>query len=220
MNQVHAMQDIANTGSLPMSKTPLKTVGTDAMMQATALTAELMAYVRGQAPKWHGFAVRIINLTTDGRAAFIKQLKEQTAEMRKANADALAVLDKAGKPDPSKSDNKTASGRVRSALVEVSKLSTIANAFNSGATIEGLIEHHATTGRQQSEGLTLEHVGYEVMVEYARLFSKSGAGRKADPWLVKFGKWLESQGKVGDDADEITQAQYAQAVALFNAMSK
>lgn len=218
MNQVHALQTISETGSRPMTKATIPAEGTDARMQGSTLCAEVMAAIKGPAP-WRGFAIRIINMTVDARSAFLKAMKAELTDLRKRNSEAIANLAKDGTPDPSKEDTKLARQRVASATVEASKLQTIAVAFNGAATVEGLIEHAASTGRVKGSTITLDQVGYEVIVEYSRQFRESTAGRKADPFIVKVGKWLD-QNKPNDDADNATQAQYAAFVALHTKLAK
>jgi hypothetical protein len=191
------MATIARTGSTPMTKADIPAQGTDARMQGNMLANEVFAQVKLTGNIWRTFALRLINGTVDMRAAFLAACKTMLRDMRKQNSEAIANLNKDGKPDPTKDDTKLAAKRVNSATIEVSKLTTIANAFNAAATVEGLVEHANTTGR--CKGARLEDIGYEVMVEYARLFSESKAGRKADPFITKLSKWLEKNPPAEDD---------------------
>lgn len=185
--------------STPMQGSIIHAAGTDARMAANTLAAEVMAHAQMDRKVWLRFAWRVIDGTTDMRAQFEKTLESMIKDMRKANAEAGAVLGKDGKPDVSKTDTKQAAKRVNSALVNVSCLRTIGKAFNGAATVEGLLAHAAESMRCKVGDVTREQVGFDVIVEYARLFSESKAGRKADPFLTKLAKWLDSAGKPAED---------------------
>jgi hypothetical protein len=193
----HSMATIARTGSTPMTKSTIPAQGTDARMQGNMLANEVFVQMRADRGVWRTFALRIITGTTDMRAAFLAACKTMLRDMRKQNAEAIANLNKDGKPDPTKDDTKLAAKRSATASVMVSNLNIIANAWNGAATIEGLVEHANTTGR--CKGATLEDIGFDVIVEYARLFSESKAGRKADPFITKLSKWLEKNPPAEDD---------------------
>ena len=199
--------------SEPMRKPEIQTVGTDARMLANTLAAEVVAHAQLDGKVWLRFAWRLINATTDMRAQFVKTLDEMLKDMRRVNAEAGAALGKDGKPDVSKSDTKQASQRVNTAMVNVSCLRTIANAFNGAATIDGLLTHACESMRLKLGECTQDQVGWSVIVEYARTFSTAKAGRKADPFLTKLSKWLDSTGKV-DESDAVQLAQWKEVAAL------
>ena len=194
----HAMQTIATSGSLPMTKQPLQTEGTDARMAGNMLANEVIAYTMTTAGAWKGYAMRLITGTTDMRKVFMDAIEKGLKDMRKANAESIAAsLNKDGKPDPTKDDTKLAGSRVRSATTNISWLRSIAHAWNSGASVEGLLDYAKATGRRTHA--TVEEVGYTVIVEYAAQFREAQAGRPADPWLVKLAKWLEKNPVPADD---------------------
>jgi len=185
----------------------------DAKMMANTLAAEVVAHAQMDSKVWLRFAWRLINATTEMRAQFVKTLDEMLKDMRRVNAEAGAALDKDGKPDVSKSGTKQASQRVNTAMVNVSCLRTIANAFNGAATIDGLLTHACESMRLKLGECTQDQVGWVVIVEYARTFSTAKAGRKADPFLTKLTKWLDSTGKV-DESDAVQLAQWKEVAAL------
>ena len=199
--------------SEPMRKPEIPVAGTDARMAANTLAAEVMAHAQLDSKVWLRFGWRLIEGTTDMRAQFVKVLDDMLKDMRKVNAEAGAVLGKDGKPDVSKSDTKQAAGRVNTATVQVSCLRTIANAFNGAATIDGLLAHACESMRLKHGECTQDQIGWVVMVEYARLFSAAKAGRKADPFLTKLAKWLDSAGKVAED-NETELAQWKAVAEL------
>lgn len=211
---MHSMQTIAESGSKPMQKQPLPAEGMDARMAAVALIAEMMAHVKQGAGFWHSVACRLVLGTTDMRAAFIKGLDAEVRQLRKEHAEAIAAVGKDGKPDVTKEDRKFAGSQVNTATVYVSHMRTIAHGFNSGATVEGLLEYAAQKGRARA---TLDQVGWTVIRDYASQFKESKGGRKADPWLVKFSKWLDSQGKPAED-DALGQEQHAAIVQAYNTL--
>ena len=217
---MHAMQQIASTGSTPVTRTPVSTIGLDAKMIGNNLANEVIATVYMQASPWHGFAVRLIAMPNDARAQFLAATEAWLKDMRKRNSESIAAVDRTGKPDPTKSDTKRAGALVNSATVQVSKLRTIASAFAGAATVEGLIEHAKLHGRVKGT-ITLDDIGFEVMVEDSRLFSKSKAGRPTDAWVVKLSKWLDknppAEGEDDTMYNEISK-QVAAAVAKMQAV--
>lgn len=213
----HAMQTIATSGSRPMQKQLIPSEGMDARMKAQLLVASVMAHVQTDAKVWQGFALQLIRGTTDFRAAYLKGMKEQLQDLRKQNANAFGTVAKDGTPDPTKSEVKMAGKLVSTATQYVSKLNTIANAFNGAATAEGLIHHVAEQRKVKPEGITLESLGFTLIADYAAQFSDSKAGRKADPFIVKLGKWMDTIGKAAaEGGDDTAKAQYEQVLALVN----
>ena len=203
--------------SEPMRKPEIPVAGTDARMQANTLAAEVMAHAQVDSKVWLRFAWRIIDGTTDMRAQFEKVIAEMKRDMRKVNAEAIAVRDKLGAPDVSKSDTQYAGGLVSSALNRVSALTTIAHAFNSGGTIEDLLHSADKRARLELGTTQREHVGFETIYAYAKPFSASKAGPKVKGFLVKLEKWLEEAGKPNEasatyDADV---AHHATIVAVM-----
>lgn len=209
--QVHHMQAIAKSGSLPMTKQPIKLESRDDRMAGNILAAEVLAFAKGNVSSWRAFAIRVIGMTPEARAVFIKAIKAEQGAMTKAQTEYGFT----GKG--------FAKGNTKSFGVEVSKLTTIANAFNSGATVAGWREY---VNRQQEDkskhakddAEMLEHGGYDTLVSYARTFSNSKAGRKSDDWLTKFGKFLERNKPAEDDVKGAEF--YEQAVKFYNGLNK
>lgn len=201
-------------GTLTMVNKPAQRVGSDMALSVTALVAEVMATVQLQIKPWHAYACRVIALPTDGRALLIKMLGDDLRKMRADNAAIHAELGKDGKPNPTKDETKAAAKLVASATVNVARLSTIAKAWNSGATLEGLLDF--ATGRG-GKPTSINEIGFIVIYNYAQTFSKSKAGRTPDTWLVKLGKFLEKNPPAEDDADALEQ--YNAIVAVYNAES-
>lgn len=205
------MQAIAESGSVPMTKQPIKLESRDDRMAGNILAAEVMAFAKGHRNVWKGFALRIItDLTVEARAVFIKALKNEKATLTKAQTEHGF-------------DAKFSKVNTASMTTEVSKLTTIANAFNSGASVAGWREFvnrqlNDESKHAKDDAEMLEHGGYDTLVAYSKLFSDSKAGRKADDWLTKFGKFLERNKPADDDAKGAEF--YEKAVEFYNGLNK
>lgn len=208
----HYMETVRRTGATPVAKQEPKTEGRDATLAATTLLAEVMAHVRSGDKVWHGFALTLINGTTDMRAAFVKGLSKHLSDMRKANTDAIAQLGKDGKPNPTKDETKMAGKAVGTATVYVTYLRQIAAAFNAGASEEGLMAYVHTRNRTPAK--SLDDIGFTIIKEYADTFKDSDArGRKADPFAVKLAKWLDKNPVAEGDTEGV--ALFAKVLALM-----
>lgn len=204
---MHALQTIAETGSRPMTKAPLRVESRDDRLAGTMLAAEVMAYAKGGRSKWREFAMRLIDMTVEARAVFLSTIKADKAAMTKAQKEAGF-------------EEKFTKVNTASLSVEVSKLQTIASAFNSGATVEGWMEyinHHQAdrSKHARTPAEVREHAGYDTLVQYARTFSQSKAGRKADTLAVKLAKFLKNNAP-DQDADANEQALYEALVTISN----
>ena len=210
---MHPIKEIETFQQTPMTKPALPAQGRDASMAANLLIAEVMAHVRAGDKVWHGFAVKIIEGTTDFRAAFVNGLGKHLSDMRKANTDAIAQLGKDGKPNPTKEEQKIAGKRVGTATTYTTHLRHIAKAFNAGATVEGLMAYVHSTNRSPAKGL--DEIGFTVIKEYADTFKDSDArGRPADPFTVKLSKWLDKNPAAeGDKTGAALHAVVAKLVA-------
>lgn len=196
----HPAQTIATMGALPFTKQPTPAEGTDARMQASLLTAETMALIKGQSIQWHAVAWKIIGMTTDGRAAYVKMLDKELAALRESveNHETLNY------------DEKAARKLVASATTKASECRTIANAFNGSANKEGLAEYFHVSDP--------ENLNFQMILEYARTFNKSAAGRKPDTLLVKLGKWIEVQKKSPEPNAE-DQRVMQELLSLYNRLA-
>lgn len=206
-------------GATPITKATIASAGKDATLQAMSTVQEVLAHVKEDDRFWYNMGRRIIDGTTDYRAQFVKQLNSALKDMRAGNAQALDTsVNTDGKPDPSKDARKQASKNVAAVSVNISRLRTLATAFNGAATVQGLIEFYVAQGKARSDGITLDHVSWTCMHQYAVTFGEGKAGRPAHTWLQKFGKWLEGAGRLAVYSKE-EQAQYNAAVALYNKLN-
>ena len=175
----------------------------DDKMVGSTLASEVMASAKMEANVWRTYATRIMNITAEARVAFLNAIKADKGAISKAQIE-FGV------------DDKTAKKRTNSATTRCSEMQAFASAWNSGASLSGLMEY-ANKGvpaaqQCQSEDEILAHCGYAVMLEYARTFSKSKAGRPSKTWIQKMVKFLED-----NPVDEGPDAKlYATIIKLVN----
>ena len=180
------MAEIERTMSLPITKQEPATVGKDAVILATELVAEMFADVETQASKWHGFAWRVIDATTDMRVALQTLIETRKRAMKEENATFHGWDSKAaGKA-------MGAEGKVGSYIVNVSRINTIAKAFNAGATVAGFAEFSGiSVDRARS-------IGWRQMYDYCKTFLGAEAGRTPDSLLTQFDKFVSAKAKGRD----------------------
>ena len=196
----HPLSVIADGAMVPVAKRDEErdkriAVGLD-ITAGNTLANEVMAFTRGSAVSWYGFAKRLIGLTHEGRAQFIKALDADLKAMRVAN--------RAGE---TKEDKAAANKRVASATVQCSRLRTIAKAFNGAASVSGLIGFVAAQMHVSPDGLKLEDCSYVFIYDYAKTFNGTKARAQQD-WLAKLGKWLDNN-PVDETDDEMVKARNA-----------
>ena len=180
----------------------------DDRMAGNLLAQEAWATVRTQANVLHALALKAIRgLTVEGREAFIKAVDG----LKKDTRNALVRLKIEG------ADSKLIAQRVNSATTRVSELRTIAKAWNSGATEQGCVEYVAGTMRENAGQVTIEDIGFHTIVEYARLFSESKAGRKPDTYAQKVAKFLERTKP--EEGDKQGGELYDALVAMYNKLA-
>ena len=207
---MHAMQTILESQSQPMKSAPIKLETRDDRMAGSLLAAEVIAYAMGEQSKWLAFGWKVVDLTVEARAVFINQVKASKGAMTKSQNEHGI-------------DEKASKKRTASFAVQISQLSQVANAWNSGATLEGFAEYANSTINDKAKHVSAEHIrdhaSWTLLVEYARTFSKSSAGRKPDDFQTKLAKFLKNNAP-GDDAPQADVTLYEQAVALCNAALK
>lgn len=183
----HYAATIERTQSLPMTKKPTPPAGTDARMLAAVLVAEVVAFIKATDNKWHTFAWRLIDGTTDFRAEFVKGLDAQ----RDAIITECAEFHKW--------DKATTAKKMQSIKVEFSRLTTIARAFNAGFTLRELLK--ATTvandGNMPESDATVHalarDLGVRTVYEACAGFLKSDAGRTPDSVKEAARKWAKAR---------------------------
>lgn len=207
---MHALNVIAATGATPMKAKPIAVQSYDDRMVGNMLANEVLAYAKTTTNKWREFAIRLIPMTVEARKVFVDAIKSQKAAMTKAQTE-YGI------------DAEAAKKRTASFSVQVSELTTIANALNAGATVEGWRTFVNASIKDpakhcESDASTLEHAGYDTLKAYARTLSTSKAGRRTDTLLVKLGKFIEAQRKLELNPDDA--ALMAELVSFYNERAK
>jgi len=180
IRKTHALATIENEKQGPMVKAAINAAGRDSMLQVAILVAEVFADAQAVQNKWHDFAWRIIRLDTDGRTEFVKMVRRKNEELRKELEHAHAM------------DSRAARKTLNSATVQISRLNTIATAWNSGATRVGMAEFYDVPDP--------ENIGFIRIYDYAKTFTAAKAGRKQDDLLTKLDKWLKAAAAQADDS--------------------
>lgn len=211
---MHSLATIEQMKAQPITKATIPAQGRDAVLAGNMLAAEAVATAMTQSNVWHGFAVRVINLTADGRDAFLAAVRGSLKDFAQRNAEAIADTTRTGEKAITDADRKAARKRLATATVYLSGLSIIAKAWNKGATTEGLIAYFKQATRERHTTPALDAIGYTIIVEYARTFSDSKAGRRADDFKTKLTKFIERNPPADDDT--IGVALLAQVMALLN----
>jgi len=203
----HAMtrlaQSASNVANGPATKLDYqKRIATlDDKMVGSTLASEIMAAAKLEANIWRSFAIRIMNVTSEARVAMLNAIKGDKGAMTKGQTE-FGI------------DDKLAKKRTNSATTRVSEMQSFANAWNSGASVTGLLAYaNALLPKDKqanSEDEILAHAGYTLMLEYARTFSKSKAGRPSKTWTEKLIKFLEDNAAPEDKAE----------LAIYNAVVK
>lgn len=214
------MGTIADEARKPIGKSPEQDqpVPLDDRMRGNTLAAEVVAYQRAQQRgQWAIFATRIRSLTREGREAFLKAIRQWLASARKMERFAAARnMDKEGEPEPTREESKRAARIVASATVEVSKLSTIATAWNEQATDEGLVAFYLAQRRGKTD-VRPDEVPYAHVYAYAKSMNNATAGRKSQPFAIVVQKFLERTKPREEAGDgEPAEKLHAALVALVN----
>lgn len=170
----HAMHAIAAAGALPMVKAQIPAVPTDSRMAGALLASEVIATMRTHAKHWHTFAWNIIRMPADGRIAFQNAVKKELDALKAENESVHGA-------------SKELARTLRSATVQVSRLNTIAKAWNAGAHETGLAEFCGCSDP--------ENVGFIKVYEYAQQFVKADAGRPAQSVKVKLQNFIKGIAK-------------------------
>lgn len=207
MPQVHSMEQIRTAGAEPMRAKPLPVNDRNDRLTATILAAEILAQAKVETVTWAKFAWRIIDANVEVREALQAEIKKQKAEMTKGQTE-FGI------------DKKIASKNTGSFAVQVSRCSTIAKAFNSGATVEGLKDfingQLPANKRAKTVAEVREHVGFIVIYNYAATFTGGKGSKTNTSWLENVGKFLDRNPPAEDDVQG--QAQQAEFVKLYNAL--
>lgn len=209
MNQVHTMEQIRTAGAEPMRAKPLPVNDRNDRLTATILAAEILAQAKVETATWAKFAWRIIDANVEVREALQAEIKKQQAAMTKGQVE-FGI------------DKKMASKNTASFAVQVSRCRTIAKAFNSGATVEGLKDFINGQMPANKRAKTVEevrdHTSFIMIYNYAATFTGGKGSKTTTSWLENVGKFLDRNPPAEDDTQG--QAQQAEFIKLYNALVK
>lgn len=186
---------VAELHAEPIRQQPIPDMPHNDKMAGWTLAQEALALSRSSQSPWTGLAHRLFPLTIEGRVAFMDALKADKKEMREQLKEAHGL---AKNSEVAKMLHSTAG----TATVRCSHLATIAHAINSGMDYETVGAFFKVSDPQ--------HVSIDVLYQLAKTYKDTKAGRKADPFVVKLGKWLD---KASED-DKATQ-EYARILAVY-----
>ena len=195
--KTHPLQSISESGAQPLARAVALRGGNvhSDVMAGMLAGQEIIGIIKAHARDYTTLCHRLWNLTTEGRTQAIKTLREWIAQCKKDNADMPGM------------DKKATARLINSATTRASELSTVAKAMDSGMV------KASVAGIMQCTEDEVVNVGHDKMVSIARTFVKSDArGRKPDPFMVAFGKWLlknkPEADKTGDLADYNAVAEF------------
>lgn len=206
----HPMQAIANDGAKAIGGTKDealehgKRVATmDDRFTGMTVAHEVFAVNQQERSTWRRFALRIVELTMEGRVSFIDTIRmlRKDAVKQQRHGDTVEA--------------KFAGNLVTSANVQISKLAGIAKAFNAGGSEKGLLQF-AKDKKLPARGM--DDVNFETMYAYAKFVNGStgdrGAPKKA--FIVKLATYLENAKETLTKDDEEA---YAKVVALVQRLT-
>lgn len=201
MTKLHPMAAIAESGAQQMSKvTALRAANPGINGMAWAQNA--IALCMTTASQWTVLAHQLFGMTIEDREAALKAWRDWKTAKTKAF--------KSGEETSPSMDEKTFKRIMGTATVRLSHMSTIAKAITAGMDYEALRVHYNLATADDANGLSIDAV-YEI----AKGYVVAKAGRKADSFIMKLGKFLEASGKTIDDSDVII---YNKVVEFINSL--
>jgi hypothetical protein len=176
-----------------------------------AMVNDMFARIKRDGSVWVGYARQIVAFTIEQRVMFVGLIDNELQIMRKANTF--------GESDDAK---KQAAARVASAAVMVTRMRTIARAFNGAATVDGLCKYAwETSGKPadlKGKALmpSLDDIGLSVISEYAGLFSDAKAGAPKKTVYQRLEKWMkDTEVHAGDAKGQAIKDAVAKVLASF-----
>lgn len=200
--KTHPLQNIAEMGAKPMPKLEALRAANPGMSgMAWAQTA--IALCLSTASQWTVLAHQLFGMTIEDREAAIKAWRDWKAAKTKAHTS--------GEETSPAMDDKTFKRIMGTASVRLSHMATIAKAITAGMDYEALRVHYNLGTADDAKGLSIDSV-YEI----AKGYVAAKAGRKADSFMVKLGKFLEASAKGLDENDAAT---YNKVVEFVNSLN-
>lgn len=200
--KTHPLQAIAESGAQPMTKVlALRTGGMDGLT-GMMFAQQAIALCMEHGTAWSKLAHKLFPMNTQEREAAIKTWRQWRIDKAKARKEGT-------EPSP-KMDDKTFTRIMNTAATRISHMSTIAKAIDAGMGIGELAQHYSINV-EDVPGLSIDTI-YQLALTYR----KSAAGRTADPFLVKLGKFLE---KAKQNLPESDLDHYNKVVEFYNNLS-
>ena len=185
---MHALANIAESGAQPMQKTVALRGGDYEKIQGSTWAQQAVALCISTAGQWNKLAQDLFGMTTQQREGAIKAWRDWKSAKIKAR--------KNGEEQHPAMDEKTFKRIMATATVRLSHMSTIAKAIDAGMDYETLRVWYKLDATELAANLSIDAI-YDV----AKTFGQAKAGRKADTFVVKLGKFLEAAGKTLADDD-------------------
>lgn len=210
-----SMGDIADGAMMPVQKSPLILIPKDAVLEGNTWANRAIALSKGQRREWPRLLLELFSMTIEARAQVLKVLKQDHKEelrILKADDDRCIGL-----------DSKAAAKANASQGVYLAQCSTIIKALQAGMSITSTAVFHGMSAEDAED----EEWALETMKDIATMgkiyahalqFAKGKAGRAADPWMTKLGKWLDKNAPSEDD--ETATEQYQVFIKMWNDMNK
>ena len=196
----HPLQNIAQSGAMPMQKTEALRTGNPDKTSGMMWAQQAIALCIGQASPWTKLALELFGLNIEQRKAALDAWRKWKSEKTKAFKDGT-------EPAP-RLDEKTFKRIMATATVRLSHMSTIAKAIDAGMDVEA-VEHHYKA--------KVETLSIDTLYQLAQTYSKAKAGRPVDTFLVKLGKFLEAAAKGGIADEDVDN--YNKVVRLVNKLT-
>ena len=193
----HPLAAIAQQGMEPVQQrtdnATLQAPGAEA--QGYALAQTVIADIIGQMGSMNRYVGRLIELSTEARAAFLKEINRHVKDIGE-HAKA-----KEGTDEELRYKKIAATARVK-----FSMMSTIAKAMNAGFTVECRTNPDNNVHLRDARGLLQPVNPYTTIVADARLYlaaaGKKGNGRPTKPWLDKLKAFiLANQPEFAEEVD-------------------
>lgn len=198
----HPLQSIAEMGAKPMPKLVAlrsNNPGTQGMVWAQTAIALCLS----TASQWTVLAHQLFGMTIEDREAAIKAWRDWRTAKIKAH--------ESGEEQHPPMDAKTFKRIMGTAATRLSHMSGIAKAITAGMDYEALRVHYNMPTADDAKTLSIDE-----MYDIAKQYSKSTAGRTADSFMVKLGKFLEASAKTLDEKDANT---YNKVVEFVNSLN-
>ncbi len=209
------LQDIRESGAKPVGGTKSENLNrdkriatTDDRMAGMLLAQQVLAHEKTEANRWLLWSLALLDMTHEGREAFINAVKADRSAMTKGQTE-FGIAEKQAKVN------------TRSFGVYVSDLSAIAKGINAGATLAGWMDYMnqmMPDGKRITDPNDLRtHGNWRMFAAYARQFLGTQSARPKDTFLTKMGKLLERNKPADDNPAELKQ--WDAFVALYNKLA-